>query len=60
MACIDYMKNFYFDMYFKTDTYQSLLKDVLTMSNTMIMKTYQKNSEVLNEVLELYRIIVEK
>ena len=30
------------------------------MCNLMIRETYTKNTEILNEILELYRFIVEK
>ena len=60
MACVEYMKSFYFDMYFKTDSYSHILADVIIMCNKMIETTYKINTEVLNEVLELYRLIVDK
>lgn len=60
MACIEYIKSFYNDAYFKTDAYAHILSDVIGMCNKMIMTTYTKNTEVLNEILELYRLIVDK
>ena len=60
MACVDYMRNFYNDQYFKTTTYAHFLGDVIQMCNQMILQTYTKNTEILNEILELYRFIVEK
>ncbi len=60
MACVEYMKNFYNQQNFRVDAYSHFLGDVLTMCNDMIMRTYTKNTEVLNEILELYRFIVEK
>jgi hypothetical protein len=60
MACIDYIKSFYNDAYFKTETYAHILTEVIAMCNKMIMTTYTKNTEVLNEILELYRLLVEK
>jgi hypothetical protein len=60
MACVDYMTNFYNDQYFKTDLYAHFLGDVIAMCNQMILSTYTKNTEILNEILELYRFIVEK
>ena len=42
------------------DAYSHFLEDVLTMCNDMIMRTYTQNTEILNEILELYRFIVEK
>jgi hypothetical protein len=60
MACIEYMKSFYNDHYFKAERYSQLLGDVVHMCNKMIMTTHTKNTEILNEILELYRLIVEK
>lgn len=60
MACIDYIKSFYNDAYFKTEAYAHILIDVISMCNKMILTTYTKNTEVLNEILELYRLLVEK
>lgn len=60
MACIDYMKNFYNDHYFKVDRYSHLVANVFKMCNHMILTVYTKNLEILNEILELYRLIVEK
>jgi hypothetical protein len=57
---VEYMKNFYNQQNFRVDAYAHFLGDVLTMCNDMIMRTYTKNTEVLNEILELYRFIVEK
>jgi hypothetical protein len=60
MACVEYMRNFYNDMNFRTEAYAHFLGDVIMMCNQMIKMTYTKNTEVLNEILELYRFIVEK
>ena len=60
MACVEYMRNFYNDVNFRTDAYGHFLGDVIKMCNSMILMTYTKNTEVLNEILELYRFIVEK
>ncbi len=60
MACVDYMTNFYNDTNFRTDTYAHFLVDVLQMCNHMIKETYTLNTAILNEILELYRFIVEK
>jgi len=54
------MKNFYNDHYFKSERYSQLLGDVVQMCNKMILTTYTQNTEILNEILELYRLIVEK
>ena len=60
MACVEYMKNFYNDANFRTDAYATVLGSVIQMCNQMIRSTYTKNTEILNEILELYRLIVEK
>lgn len=60
MACVEYMRNFYNDVNFRTEAYGHFLGDVIKMCNSMILMTYTKNTEVLNEILELYRFIVEK
>ena len=60
MACVEYMRNFYNDVNFRTEAYAHFLGDVIKMCNQMIMLTYTKNTEILNEILELYRFIVEK
>jgi hypothetical protein len=60
MACIDYMTNFYNDANFRTDGYAHFLGDVIQMCNHMIKETYTQNTEILNDILELYRFIVEK
>jgi hypothetical protein len=60
MACVDYMRNFFNQEYFKVDQYSGFLPEVITMCNTMILETYSKNTEILNEILELYRFVVEK
>jgi hypothetical protein len=60
MACVDFMTNFYNDDCFRTEAYAHFLGDVILMCNHMIRETYTKNTEILNEILELYRFIVEK
>ena len=67
MVCIDYLKNFYNDHMFKTIKYAHLLTKVLPICNQMVLKyTSKENSnvqnsyQVINEILELYRYIVEK
>ena len=54
------MRNFYNDVNFRTEAYAHFLGDVIQMCNQMIRETYTKNTEILNEILELYRFIVEK
>jgi hypothetical protein len=60
---MDYFKNFYNDHNFKTIKYAHILPKMLEICNQMILK-YSRvegaNYEVVNEILELYRFIVEK
>jgi hypothetical protein len=37
-----------------------LLEHVISMCNHMIDKIYELNEEILNEILELYKLLVEK
>ena len=64
MVCMDYLKNFYNDHEFKTNKYSHLLQKVLPICNQMILKyssaVSDANYQVVNEILELYRFIVEK
>jgi hypothetical protein len=60
MGCIEYMKNFYNDANFRVDAYAHFMGDVIIMCNQMIKDTYQHSTIVINEILELYRFIVEK
>lgn len=75
MCCLEYLKNFYNDYEFKATKYAHLLPKVLPICNQLIIKyaavgpstaaaTGQSTSYVsylvINEVLELYRLIVEK
>ena len=63
MCCMDYLKNFYNDSNFKINKYAHLLPKVLEICNQMILKYSQSklgSVEVINEILELYRFIVEK
>jgi hypothetical protein len=63
MCCMDYLKNFYNDSNFKINKYAHLLPKVLEICNQMVLKYSQVNIgdiEVINEILELYRLVVEK
>lgn len=75
MCCLEYLKNFYNDHEFKATKYAHLLPKVLPICNQLIIKyaaegqaqpgtagpgTTYENYLVINEVLELYRLIVEK
>lgn len=57
---MEYMRNFYNDANFRVAAYAHCLGDVMRMCNQMIQLSYTKNTEILNEILELYRFIVEK
>ena len=64
LKCIEYLRNFYNNTSFKVNQYAHLLAKVIPISNQMIMKFVNSPNEqcflVVNEVLELYRFIVEK
>ena len=75
MCCLEYLKNFYNDYDFKAAKYAHLLPKVLPICNQLIVKyaaeapaqvstggqsTSYVSYLVINEVLELYRLIVEK
>lgn len=75
MCCLEYLKNFYNDHDFKATTYAHLLPKVLSICNKLIVRyaaeapgeagPAQQTASyvsylVVNEVLELYRLIVEK
>ena len=68
MCCIDYLKNFYNDHQFKINRFAILLPKVLNVGNQMIVK-FSSDSiggeaelkfKAMNEVLELFRLVVEK
>ena len=63
MCCMEYFKNFYNDHNFKTNKYAHILPKMLEICNQMIMKysrVQESNFEIVNEILELYRFVVEK
>ena len=59
MGCIEYMKNFYNDANFRIEAYAHILPPVTDMCTQMLTSTSQ-NTMIVNEILELYRFIVEK
>ena len=59
MNCAEYMKNFYNDVNFKVNIFAHLLPAVLTMANHMLDKC-SANMEAVNEILDLFRFIVDK
>ena len=61
MTCLDYLKNFYNDHNFRVHKYAHLLHKVGSICNLLVQKfSEQQNYRALNDVLELYRYIVEK
>lgn len=61
MTCLDYLKNFYNDHNFRVHKYAALLHKVGPICNLLVQKfSSQQNYRALNDVLELYRYIVEK
>lgn len=59
MGCIEYMRNFFNDYQFRVHTYAHMVPDVVRMGSTM-MQRCAGNSEAVNEILDLYRFIVDK
>mmetsp|Transcript_12103 Transcript_12103/g.15451 ORF Transcript_12103/g.15451 Transcript_12103/m.15451 type:complete len:144 (+) Transcript_12103:340-771(+) len=59
MGCIEYIKNFFNDYKFKVNTYAHLVPSVVQMGSSMLQKCVS-NSEAINEILDLYRFIVDK
>ena len=59
MGCIQYMSNFFNDANFKVNAYQQMVPTVVDMGSKMLTKCGH-NSEAVNEILELYRFIVDK
>ena len=59
MACIDYLKNFYNDHEFKVEQYAYMLAQVVDMSSKMLLQCVS-HPDIINEILELYRFIVDK
>lgn len=63
MCCMEYFKNFYNDHNFKINKYAHILPKMLEICNQMILKysrVQESNFEIVNEILELYRFVVEK
>ena len=59
MGCVEYMRNFFNDHEFKVNVYQHIVPSVVDMGSKMLTKC-GNNSEAINEILELYRFIVDK
>ena len=59
MCCIGYMRNFFNDHNFRVHTFASLVPQVVKMGSSMLTKSVA-NSEACNEILELFRNIVDK
>ena len=59
MTCLDYIKNFYNDSYFKVDLYAPLLPLVVQATSIMLMEqSASSNVEIVNEILEVFRHII--
>ena len=59
MGCIEYMRNFFNDHMFRVNTYSHLVPAVVKMGSTMMQKCVA-NSEAINEILDMYRFVVDK
>ena len=59
MGCVEYMRNFFNDHSFKVNAYQHMVPSVVDMGSKMLTKC-SHNPEAINEILELYRYIVDK
>ena len=59
MGCVEYMRNFFNDYEFKVNVYQHMVPSVVDMGSKMLTKC-GNNSEAINEILDLYRFIVDK
>lgn len=59
MCCIEYMRNFFNDHNFRVNAFASLVPPVVKMGSNMLTKCVA-NSEAINEILDLFRFIVDK
>ena len=65
MKCIDYLKNFFNDYQFKVHKYAHLLSKILPICKDLVLKylaresNKEQNYQVINEILELFRFIVQ-
>ena len=59
MVCVEYMHNFFNDHDFKVNAYQHIVPSIVDMGGKMLTKC-GNNSEAINEILDLYRFIVDK
>jgi hypothetical protein len=61
MTCLDYLTNFYNDDQFKIELYAPILPYVVNMaSQLLVAQNSLNNIEIVNEILELFRFIVQK
>jgi hypothetical protein len=61
MSCLDYIKNFFCDYQFKVDTYAHIVAPVVAQSSNMMRRLLKMGKpSIVNEVLQLYRFIVDK
>ena len=59
MGCVEYFRNFFNDGEFRVNAFHHLVPPVVEMARNMLLKCGD-NPEAINEILELYRWIVEK
>lgn len=61
MSCVDYMINFFNDYEFQTETYASVVPDVVYQSAVMMRRLMASGKpSIVTEVMQLYRFIVDK
>lgn len=61
MYCIEYLKSFYNEFEFRVQAYAPLLPLVVEYSTGFLRQLFSMNKQVVvNEMLELYRFIVDK
>ena len=59
MCCVEYLRNFFNDANFRVNTYAHLVPQVVQMASMMLTKC-TANSEAINEILDLFRFMVDK
>ena len=59
MCCVEYLRNFFNDANFRVNTYAHLVPQVVQMASMMLTKC-TGNSEAINEILDLFRFMVDK
>jgi len=59
MSCLEYMRNFFNDHMFRVHAYAHMVPDVVRMASVMLQRC-AGNSAAINEILDLFRFIVDK